>query len=156
MEETEEKAKEVASEAKRIPIKKHVFDRWLPKKVRVASIEQAGAMLVLTWADWNDGILSDNQWGKAVPLTGAIPIKIREDGKEVGGFLVNGDKGIAIKYAEDEDLFKMTTTGELAWSLLVTRKITEAYTADPTFRTKMMFFLMGFLPMALMWWLSGA
>jgi len=154
MEETEQKVKEVASEAKRIPIKKHVFDRWLPKKVRVASIEQAGGMLVVDWYDWNDGVLRNDNWGKACPMTGAFPIKIREDGKEVGGFLVNGDKGLPIKYAEDKGLFEMTTTGEMAWALLVTRKITEAYTADPTFRTKMMFFLMGFLPMALMWWLS--
>jgi hypothetical protein len=154
---TEEAVKEVAvSEATRIPLKKHVWDKWIPKKVRIASFEQAGGMLVIRWADWNGGIVSDPQWGKAVPLTGAFPIKIREDGKEVGGFLVNGDKGLAIKYSEDDDLFKMTTTGALAWALLVTQKITDAYTIGLTSREKIIWFMAGFLLMAVMWWLSGA
>jgi hypothetical protein len=145
-----------ASQAKRFALKKNVFDRWVPKKVRIASFEQGGAMLTIRWANFDGGNVSDTHWGKAVCLSGAFPIKIREDGKEVGGFLVNGDKGVAIRYKEDTDLFGMWTTGELAWSLLDTKKITDAFTADPTFRTKMMFFLMGVLPMALMWWLSGA
>jgi len=149
-----EAADRIAEVGARLSPQKRAYDQWLPRKVRVAAFEQNGTRLIIANYVWESGIVTDAHWNKAIDLGNATPIRISEDGRESVGFLADADKGVGIIYKRDQDLSSLTTTAELAWAMIDSRKLVDAFTVDPSFRTKIMWLLMGAVPFMLLMWLE--
>lgn len=135
----------------RIPQKKGFLDRAAPRKIRIAMLGANGLFLNLSWMRWDDpGVVYNPGQKKAYDIGKSIPIKIIEDGKVTQGFFVDGDRGVGVNINASEGLMNLTTTADLAWAWLDTKKLIDAFTIDPTFWTKLKWFAAGGLLIGIM------
>jgi len=125
-------------------------NRLFPQKVRVAWFERNFTALIVKDFEWvHDGLIIDRYWGRAAEIGPDVsPIEIGIDKDARLGFLVDGDKGVAVVPRRDKDLWKLECTSELLWVVADAARMAATYATDYTIRSKIItgivFLVIGF------------
>lgn len=124
------------------------LSKYFPRKVRTAWVVRNGSGLVIKDMPWAaDGVVADSFWGRAAEIDAKVtPIEIQINNDARPGFLIDGDKGVAVNFLyKGEKLSGIETSAESTWAMLDTKKYAEALASDATGRAKLIFTLIGII-----------